>query len=84
METAKAVIEIKSDGHAHVLAGIIAFKNDVRFIYIIEQHYETFIQFFLIYMVSFLAPIKCMLPKKDFCYPLVKHSTFFRLDFQSF
>ena len=47
METAKAVIEIKSDGHAHVLAGIIAFKNDVRFIYIIEQHYETFIQFFL-------------------------------------
>lgn len=29
METAKAVIDIQPDGHAHVLAGIIAFKNGV-------------------------------------------------------
>ena len=30
METAKAVIEIKPDGHALVLAGILAYKNEVR------------------------------------------------------
>ena len=30
METAKAVIDIQPDGHAHVLAGILAFKNNVR------------------------------------------------------
>ena len=29
LETAKAVIDLQPDGHAHVLAGIIAFKNDV-------------------------------------------------------
>ena len=30
METAKAVIEAQPDGHAHVLAGILAYKNEVR------------------------------------------------------
>jgi len=29
METAKAVIDIQPDGHAHVLAGILAFKNNL-------------------------------------------------------
>ena len=33
METAKAVIDIQPDGHAHVLAGILAFKNNVRILF---------------------------------------------------
>ena len=33
METAKAVIDIQPDGHAHVLAGILAFKNNVRIVF---------------------------------------------------
>ncbi len=31
MQTAKKLIDMYPDGHAHVLAGIVAFKNEVTF-----------------------------------------------------